>query len=399
MRFEIKAYRPGEGVISLFVDAATAEEAGSHSSGLGFAVVSVRPTGRFEQFRRREPPFDLLQFTQELRSLLTAGLSLIESLGALARKEQIANKRRLIEALIHCLREGKAFSAALRELPAEIPPLYLALMGASEQTGDLPGALGRYIEYRSQMDALQKRVSSAAIYPALLLSVGGVVIAFLMGYVVPRFSLVYEDFGNNLPFLSRLLLQWGKLIEAHGSQILIGLTLGVALVVVFIRRRQISGREIIARLLDLKLFAGLRQRIRVYSLARFYRTTGLLLEGGIPVVTALGMARDLLSEDMREALDRSLASIRGGIALSEALQEGDLTPPVAADLLRIGEKTGDMGEKMIRIADFHDEETQRWADWFVRLFEPLLMLFIGLFIAFIVVLLYMPIFELAGTLQ
>ncbi|MDE2584721.1 MAG: type II secretion system F family protein [Betaproteobacteria bacterium] len=399
MRFEIKAYRPGEGVISLFVDAATAEEAGSHSSGLGFAVVSVRPTGRFEQFRRREPPFDLLQFTQELRSLLTAGLSLIESLGALARKEQIANKRRLIEALIHCLREGKAFSAALRELPAEIPPLYLALMGASEQTGDLPGALGRYIEYRSQMDALQKRVSSAAIYPALLLSVGGVVIAFLMGYVVPRFSLVYEDFGNNLPFLSRLLLQWGKLIEAHGSQILIGLGLGVALVVVFIRRRQISGREIIARLLDLKLFAGLRQRIRVYSLARFYRTTGLLLEGGIPVVTALGMARDLLSEDMREALDRSLASIRGGIALSEALQEGDLTPPVAADLLRIGEKTGDMGEKMIRIADFHDEETQRWADWFVRLFEPLLMLFIGLFIAFIVVLLYMPIFELAGTLQ
>lgn len=399
MRFEIKAYRPGEGVISLFVDAATAEEAGSHSSGLGFAVVSVRPTGRFEHFRRREPPFDLLQFTQELRSLLTAGLSLIESLGALARKEQAPNKRRLIEALIHCLREGKAFSAALRELPAEIPPLYLALMGASEQTGDLPGALGRYIEYRGQMDALQKRVSSAAIYPALLLSVGGVVIAFLMGYVVPRFSLVYEDFGSNLPFLSRVLLQWGKLIEAHGARILFGLVFGVALVVVVIRQRHITGREILARLLDLKLFASLRERIRVYSLARFYRTTGLLLEGGIPVVTALGMARELLSEDMREALDRSLASIRGGISLSEALQEGDLTPPVAADLLRIGEKTGDMGEKMIRIADFHDEETQRWADWFVRLFEPLLMLFIGLFIAFIVVLLYMPIFELAGTLQ
>jgi general secretion pathway protein F len=111
------------------------------------------------------------------------------------------------------------------------------------------------------------------------------------------------------------------------------------------------------------------------------------------------MARELLDEELQVALDRSLVEIRGGVALSAAMERAHLAPPVASDLLKIGEKAGDMGEKMIRIADFHDDETSRWADWFTRLFEPLLMLTIGLFIAFIVVLLYMPIFELAGSVR
>ncbi len=399
MRFEIRAYRQDEGVISLVVDAANAEEAGSRTAAQGFTVVSVRPMGRWLLLRPKEPVFDLLLFSQELRSLIQAGLSLIEAMSALGRKEPPGAKRRLIETLIRHLREGKSFSAALREFPALFPPLYLALAAASEQTGDLGGALTRFIGYRGQMDAIRKRVSSAAIYPALLLGVGSLVILFLMTYVVPRFSRVYEDFGRNLPFMSKLLLRWGTLIDVHGTQILIGLVVLGAGATVVIRRYGLGWRGLLRRLVAWKPLAPVRDRFRIFSLARFYRTMGMLLQGGIAVVPALGMARELLDEDMRNALDRALVDIRAGVALSEALEKAQLAPPVASDLLKIGEKAGDMGEKMIRIADFYDEETARWADWFARLFEPLLMLVIGLFIAFVVVLLYLPIFELAGSMQ
>jgi general secretion pathway protein F len=395
MHFEIKVYRHEEGVISLLVEAASAEEASRSSSEQGFQVVHIREVGRWKIVRHKERPFDLLLFTQELRSLLEAGLSLIESLGALARKEYMGEKRRLIEALTRHLREGKPLSGALKEFP----PLYVALTSASEQTGDLQGALGRFIEYRERMDSVKKRLTSAMIYPALLLGVGGFVILFLMTYVVPRFSRVYEEFGAELPFMSRLLLQWGALVEAHGFKVFIALLTVVAATSVLLRRRAIGWQAILRRVLRFKLMAGVRERFRTYSMARFFRTLGLLLQGGIPVVTALVMARDLLGDDMRAALDRAMIEIRSGVALSEAMERAQLAPPVASDLLKIGEKTGDMGEKMIRIADFQDEETSRWADWFAKLFEPLLMLVMGLFIAFIVVLLYMPIFELAGSVQ
>jgi general secretion pathway protein F len=301
--------------------------------------------------------------------------------------------------LIRQLRQGQSFSAALRQFPAVFPPLYLALVAASEQTGDLAGALARFIEYRGRMDAVRKRLTSASIYPALLLGVGGLVILFLMTYVVPRFSKVYEDLGGQLPLMSRLLMEWGGLIERHGVEMLAVVVVAVVVAVLFFRRRGWGWRALLTGVLGLPFMAPVRERFRAYALARFYRTMGLLLQGGIPVATAMGMSRELLGEDMAASLDRALEEVRSGVALSEALERGRLAPPVASDLLRIGEKAGDMGEKMMRIADFHDDETARWAEWFSKLFEPLLMLVIGLFIAFIVVLLYMPIFELAGSVQ
>jgi len=399
MHFDITAYRHGAGVTSLQLEADSAEAAGISIREQGLEVVSIREAWHWHLLRRRAQPFDLLLFSQELRSLLDAGLSLIESIGALARKAPAGERRQLIEALIHRLREGKAFSAVLRQSPSLFPPLYLALVAASEQTGDLAGALVRFIDYRSRMDTIRKRVAAAAIYPALLLGVGSLVIVFLMTYVVPRFSRVYEEFGSELPFMSRLLLQWGALVETRGLSILLTLAVVVVGMAIALRRMQLGWRDLLRRLLDWKVLAGVRDRFHFYALARFYRTLGLLLQGGIPVVTALGMARELLDEDMQTALNQALIEIRSGVALSAALERASLAPPVASDLLRIGEKAGDMGEKMIRIANFHDEETARWADWFARLFEPLLMLVIGLFIAFIVVLLYMPIFELAGSVQ
>lgn len=398
MRFEIMAYRHQQGVFPLSLEADSFEAARMLAREKGFDIVSIRQQWRwFAQRRRKDPPFDLLLFSQELRSLLAAGLSLIESLSALSRKEAAANRRSLIEAIIRHVREGKPFSATLREFPAIFPPLYVALAAASEQTGDLAGSLGRFIDYRSQMDLARKRVVSAAIYPALLLGVGGFVILFLMSYVVPRFSRIYEDFGSDLPFMSRLLMQWGGLVDAYGWQVAIGLIACMAIAFPLFKRT-VGRPGMLQRLLALKALRALRDRFQIYALSRFFRTIGLLQQEGIPIIGALGLARELLPEDGRLALDRAVLDIRAGVALSEAMQQHDLAPPVASDLLKVGEKTGDIGEKMIRIADFYDADISRWTEWFLKLFEPLLMLTIGLFIAFIVVLLYLPIFELAGSI-
>ncbi|HEX8987750.1 MAG TPA: type II secretion system F family protein [Rhodocyclaceae bacterium] len=400
MRYQITAYRRDEGVTTLFVEAPNPDEANASTAAQGYDVVALRELGGLRLATRREARFDLLLFSQELRSLLEAGLSLIEALSALARKEEPTSaRRRQIDGLIMQLRQGKSFSAALRTFPSVFPPLYLALVAASEQTGDLGSALARFIDYRARMDVVRKRITSASIYPVLLLGVGGFVILFLMTYVVPRFSKVYEDLGGELPLMSRLLLQWGGLVERYGLEILVVIAVAAAALVLLFRRRGWGWRTGLAAALRLPLMRPVRDRFDTYALARFYRTMGLLLQGGIPVVAAMGMSRELLGPDLGGSLEGAMDDVRGGVALSQAMERHHLAPAVAGDLLRVGEKAGDMGEKMIRIADFHDEETARWVEWFSKLFEPLLMLTIGLFIAFIVVLLYMPIFELAGSVQ
>ena len=141
------------------------------------------------------------------------------------------------------------------------------------------------------------------------------------------------------------------------------------------------------------------QRWRIYQLARFYRTLGMLLRGGTPIVPAMGMASGLLSVALQERLGGASVAIKEGQSISQAMEGHDLTTPVALRMLRVGERTGRMGEMMERIAAFHDDETARWVELFTRLFEPILMAAIGIVIGVIVVLMYLPIFELAGAIQ
>jgi general secretion pathway protein F len=395
MHFIIKGYHPADGVVSIGMDAISIEQARSMAVARNIDVIAIeRHWQNRWRLRPRERRFNLLLFSQELHSLLIAGLSVIEALGAVARKEPPSAKRTLIEDLVRQLREGKPLSLALRAHPAKFPALYLALASASEKTGDLPGALERFVAYRIRMDEVKKQLVAALLYPVLLIGVGSLVVVFLMAYVVPRFAAIYEDFGRTLPFMSRLLMSWGTLVASHGGALLAGLTIVIAAAVVLYRRVGLQG--LLARIAGLGV---VRERVQQYGLSRFYRTVGLLEKGGIPLVEALDMATGLLGVDQRDDLVQAIRNIRSGLACSDALRTANLAPPVALDLLRVGERTGDLGEKMIRIADFYDEEQSRWIDWFARLFEPLLMLAIGVVIALIIVMLYLPIFELAGNIQ
>lgn len=396
MQFEIKALRGSGGVTSIALDAVDANDAAGQARAQGYTVITVKAKQALPGLlRRRKGGFPLVLFSQELVALLEAGLTLVEALETLNEKELRPDVKKTLAQIVATLYEGQPLSQAMQKFPENFPPLYVATVRASEKTGALAEVLSRYVVYQSQMDSVKQRVVSASIYPAMLAGVGSLVLMFLMLYVVPRFSHVYADIGSNLPFMSRMLMQWGELIEAHGTLILASTVVGVG-GLVFVAIQPESKRWIERTLWQLPT---LGPRLHLYQLTRFYRSLGMLLRGGMPIVAALQMVSDLLHHTMRGQLALASNCIREGQSISISMEKYGLTTPVALRMLRVGERTGKMGEMMERIATFYEDETARWIDRFTKLFEPLLMIFIGLAIGVIVVLMYFPIFDLAGSIQ
>ncbi|WP_418119355.1 type II secretion system F family protein [Variovorax sp. 350MFTsu5.1] len=338
--------------------------------------------------------FDLLLFSQELHSLLQAGLNLGEALNTLVEKSHGA-MRALLSAVETSLHEGRNFSDVLEAHPVQFPAVYVATVRSSERTGNLPEAMERFIAYQQQFDVLRKKLVSAAIYPALLITVGGFVTLFLLGYVVPRFAAVYENSGRPMPWASGVLLSIGHLVYDH-TAIAVGL-LAAVLVLGMWQLRQTATRQKLVQLV-LRL-PGLAPRADLFRLSRFYRALSLLLSSGIALPHAMGMVGGLLSAAQRKALTGARERIEEGGSVSQALVQFGLATPVARSLVQVGERSGQLAPMFDRTAHFHDEEMARWLDATSKLLEPVLMLAIGLVIGLVVVLMYMPIFELAGSLQ
>ena len=393
MRFELKAVGPDGSVEALEFQAPDEASAVQSLERRGYTVLSVRARRAFGAAWRRDARFPVALFSQELRALVQAGLPLVESIDTLAQKERNDEWRALLERVAAALRQGLPLSAALEQFPRAFDPLYVATVRAAERTSDLAPALARYVGYANQIEAIRKRVVNASIYPLLLIGVGGLVSLFLLLYVVPRFGRIYEERGSDLPLFSRWLLAWGQAVDAHGALVLAALAALLAAAAYILR----ASRERIAS--ALWRLPAIGERLKVYQLARFYRTIGMLVRGGMPLVSALETSAGLLHPVLRGRLAAAGAAIAEGRKLSESMEANGLTTPVAARMLAVGERGGNIGEMLESIAAFHDEEMARWVDWFTRLFEPLLMAAIGLVIGAIVILMYMPIFELAGNLQ
>src|SRR5262245_42314595 len=207
MRYLVTGIDRKGAVTTLRFEARDAAEATQEAAARGCSVVAVSGAREWGARFARLPRFSLLLFSQELLSLIESGITLVEALETLAEKEGRSDTRRMYHSMLESLREGRSFSAALDQFPGQFPALYVAAVRATERTGDLPEALARYVAYQSQVDGLRKKLIAASIYPALLIAVGLVVTLFLLGYVVPRFSQVYEDLGDNLPWLSQVLLR------------------------------------------------------------------------------------------------------------------------------------------------------------------------------------------------
>lgn len=393
MEYEVRAVREGK-MFFLNIAANHQNDAIARVQAEGYFVVNSKPKLSNLKLNSNKR-FPLALFSQELLALLEAGLNLVEAIETLAEKEVRPEVKDTIDSLLDKLRQGQTFSAALSSIPNAFPMLYVATVRASEKTGDLPESLSRYVAYEHQLGLVKKKIISASIYPMLLVCVGSLVILFLLGFVVPKFSRIYEGTGGDLPFLSQVLLVWGSFIERHTKEMLI------ALVAVIVMLGYVLSLASFKKWIT-QLFwriPALGEQLRIFQLARFYRTLGMLLIGGTPIIPALESVSGLLQVSLRGKMREASEAVSNGQPLSTAMESAGLTTPVALRMLRVGERSGRIGEMMERIALFYDEELSRWIDWFTKLFEPILMLFIGLVIGVVVLLLYMPIFELAGSIQ
>ena len=391
MQYEVRALSPDSMVEQLSIDALDEADARRQVEARGLFVSTIKRRGG----ARAAGGISLVLFSQELLALLSAGLGVVEALEALLEKEANPALANVLGRLLAGLREGKRFSSVLAEQGERFPPLYIGIVKAAEGTSDLPRSLSRYIDYQQRIDAVRAKIVSAAIYPMILLTVGGGVSAFLITYVVPRFAEVYQGAGRNLPFMSRLLLSWGQFAANHTAWLLAAACALAALLVFGARRLMRAGgiAGLLARL------PGIGERVRIYELSRLYLTLGMLAEGGIPIVQAIDTVRSMVSPAVQGKLQNARLAVESGLPLSSAFAANGLTTPISLRMLRVGERTGDMGPMLTQSAAFYDGEISRWIDRFTRTFEPLLMAAIGLVVGAIVVLLYMPIFDLAGDMS
>ncbi|WP_322881624.1 type II secretion system F family protein [Pandoraea sputorum] len=361
------------------------------ASGESIRILSVkRKFGLGTVTRKQKFPLGL--FLQEMSTLLDAGLVLIEAIEALRDKaESQKGQRPVLDDLVTKMREGLPFSAALAQQPSIFPPLLIATVEASEGSGQLPLALRRFQHYETRLEQVRKRVSGALVYPLVVMAVGAGILMFMLFFVVPRFSSVFESV-NDPPTTAVAMLWWADLVNRHGN-VLLAVLAAMFVGTVFALRTQWARNTFINLLWRTP---RVREVCHLFVLSRFYRTVGLLLAGGTAAIDALTLAGRLLPPAYLSRLNTALGELRAGQPLSGVLAEHALTTPVAERLLRVGERSGGLGEMCEKIAHFHDGTLDRAIEVFSKLFEPILMLGIGALVGAIVLLLYLPIFDLAS---
>ena len=376
------------------INAGSKQQAESLCVELGMQVISVKLplSQRFTSSTRSS--FKLIPFAEELLALQKAGLSITESLSGLHSKANESQKP-VLSGLIQSIQQGQSFSEALANYPNEFPTLLRALVQAAEKTSNLPQAIEKYLEYAQQADLIKRKISNAALYPSLLLLVGGGVLMFLLMYVIPRFAGVYEGLQGDRPWLSEVLLWWGRAMRDHAVWVFT-----VLAVLAYAIYSTIKNTHYQHKVLQLVLRNSTAAKLwQGYTLSRLYRALGLLLSGGIPVQISLAQVEQLLGQDEAHQLRKVSQRIAQGEPLSTALAESKLTTEISFQMLTVGERTGSVGEMLTKTAQFLEADTSKAVEAFSRIFEPVLMALIGLIIGVVVVLMYMPIFELANSLQ
>lgn len=397
MKFDVRALSAQQQIEAFELEALDSAHAQTLVQARGLSLLSLKAAAGKAWLpmtgRGRSKPFDLLLFAQELLALVSAGLSVVEALDALLERAAQSHLKAVLQRLRDALQQGQRLSQALAQQGEVFPPLFVGVVQAAEGTSDLPRALERYVSYETRLRTLKHKVVSAAIYPSILFCVGLAVALFLLGYVVPRFASVYQGGGRSLPWASQVLLAWGQFAANYALWLVAGLAVAVVAVVWGARRLLRTGQW--GRLLQ--VLPGVRQRLEILTLTRLYLTLGMLLDGGIPIMRAMQLCEAVLPQDTVGRLQAARGAVGQGESLSGALERQGLATPVSLRMLRVGEQTGQMGVMLGRTAAFYDTETSRWIEQFSKAFEPVLMAAIGLVIGIIVVLLYMPIFELAGS--
>lgn len=399
-RFELVVRTHKGDIRTLDISANDPQSARARAIEDGLQVLACHPRKNAPQLwtgasHTKSTGLDIANFSFEMASLLSAGLSVTEALRTLAAKESGAGARLALLDIEKGVNEGQPLSMAMQRHSGRYPPLLIASISASEQTGDLSTALRRYAEHQLTIRSLRDKVVGASVYPVLLLAIGCLVVAFLMVVVVPKFAVLIESSRHELPWSSQLLMSWGRFAARYS------LAIGIIVLAAFfsfgliVRKIFQNGGK--AGWIEAIPFIG--PSMRQFRHSQLYRTTGMLVKGGIAVPQALSLGTSLLGEADQSRLRDAIRLIHEGQNLSVALERSQLADPVATSMLAVAERTGSLAEILERIAQFHESRLQRTVELTSRLFEPILMITIGLLVGAIVVLMYLPIFDLASSLQ
>ncbi len=393
MLYSLRVMRDGELPHQLKLDVSAPEEARLQAEQQGYKVLQVKRVS--SSLKRQNKSFSLTLFCHEFRVLLEAGLSMTEVLDTLVQKEESPVNQSHIQQLLRAVEEGQTLSQAMAKLPDIFPTLLVTSVKTAETTGDLPEALLRYNQYSENVDLLKKRIVSASIYPAIVVGFGVLVFMFLMIFVIPKFSNIYQSQLNHTTDSASFILALGSFSEHYAVHALI-VFVGFLLLATW----AISQSSIRAKLSSLLWrLPYLGEKLRIYHLSRFYRTFAMLLKSGMTVSAGLSLVSGMLGVGLQQNLLKAKRLIGEGKTFTEALDNSGLTTPVAMRLFRVGEKTGALENMMEHAASFHEEQMIRWVDKVTKVFEPALMAGIGILIGGLVLMMYLPIFDLASGIQ
>lgn len=365
----------------------------------GFHVFQIRRQA-WSLFQRERQKFArmshrrFLSFNQELLVLLRSGLPILQIFDTQIDQMEAGQFREVISEIREEIRGGSALSDAFAKFPQTFPPLYVAAMKAGEKTGDLPETLSRFLEYQKRVEAIRAKVKSASFYPLLLTIAAVAVVIFLMLFVVPRFTQIYTDANVELPLMTQLLIGLSDIVGRYWYLLLLAFVVCLPLLKSIVRSTR--GRLSVDKMmLRVPFLGGLKVE---YALSSFNRTLGTTLDSGTPLVTAMQMARGTLNNlSLEQEMSQATRRVEEGSALSDSLERTGFFPPLALRMISVGETSGSLTDMLNDIADYYEAEVERRLTRLTTMIEPLLMMTMGLLIAFIIVAMYVPIFELAGT--
>ncbi|MFO0773278.1 MAG: type II secretion system F family protein [Nitrospiraceae bacterium] len=339
-------------------------------------------------------PQQFLVFNQELVALIRAGLPVLKVWDLLIERTHVAGFQETLRTVQQDIRGGASASDALAKHPRYFSELYIATLRAGEQAGNLAEVLQRYITYLKMMIGLRQKVWKALTYPMFLIVVGVSVVGFLLSYVMPTFVDVYAEQARNLPVATQLLLSAVDRIDA----VLIPLALAAVVAVVFGRMwyRTEAGRLTADRwLLSLPLFGAI---VRRHCTVQLVRTLGTVMGGGTPLVEALNVSRAAVSNRfMAQSFRRTFEQLREGSTLAMALRQPMVMPALAVEMLAVGEETGSLDQMLKDVAEFFESELDLQLTQLTTWIEPMLLLLMGVLVGSIVVIMYLPVFQLAGN--
>ena len=354
--------------------------------------ISKKPKPLFSGLGGKVTEKDLVIFTRQFATMIGAGLPLVQALDILSNQTENKHYAKIIGEIKNDVEGGSTFADALKKHPKVYSDLYSNMVAAGESGGILDTILIRLAQYIEKAQKLKRQVKGAMTYPAVVISVAILVIAVIMIFVVPTFSKMFTQLGGQLPGPTQLVIDLSDLIAGTGGLITFASMIMIVVGIVKWRKTE-TGRTITDRiLLKLPIFGILLKKVAV---AKFTRTLGTLTSSGVPILDGLNItAKTAGNKVIEKAVFDVRKSVAEGQTIAEPLSETKVFPPMVTQMIAVGESTGALDSMLDKIADFYDEEVDAAVANLTAMLEPLLMVFLGGTVGFIVVAMYLPIFKL-----